>query len=378
MTVRHRLTVRLALVAAALLCAGAASAQIEEELARSKREQAKADLVRYHGMVDAYAAGDDASGIEALLLWSRERLERALALANTRDDTQAPWLPPRYGLAAMLHTDAGLRLSTELARPESYLHVQHATRIWQMGLRLRPDAVRPLAIRWYVAVARHVRNLNAPFVAERLLSTGRQHLPDSPAILFESGTLAEAFATDFALSGVSHALHGELDSSIGISPTVTRRNANLQDAAAWLRRAAALDPSNEMVRLHLGRVQALRLADDEAIEILGRVLEESHDAATAYLAAIFLAGVHHRLLQLEEAAVAYRAGIAKFPYGHAAYVGLSDVLQRAGQADRARQVLLNLLQEDSGPTREPLWWYQFEPPGVADERLADLRKEIRQ
>ena len=114
--------------------------------------------------------------------------------------------------------------------------------------------------------------------------------------------------------------------------------------------------------MHLGRVQALREEDDEAVLLLDRVLGASDDDATAYLAAVFMGGLRERQGRLDDAAAAYRAAMARFPVGHSAYVGLSEVLQRAGKVDEAREVLRNLLSESIGPTREPLWWYHVRAP----------------
>lgn len=387
MPVRHRLVlgvsarfgriaVRLATVATAIACAVPANGQsAQDEWELRKREQAKADVVRYHAMIDAYAAGDERKGVEALLRWNRARLDPVLARVSGREDPFSPWQPRRYGLAAMLHTDAALHLSGDLATTESFAYVEDASRMWRMGTGLHPTAVRPLAQRWYAALSRYLRDRRALHAADRLLSIGREHLPRDPVLLYESGTLSESFATDFALSATIVATGTRPDLSFDAS--FKRRAGRLNDAARWLREAAALDPGNDMLGLHLGRVQALRLEDEEALAILGAVLDRTDDDATAYLAAIFMGGVWRRQQRLEEAASAYRAAIARFSIGHAAYVGLSEVLQRAGRGDEAREVLRNLLAGSGGPTREPHWWYQFEPPGIADERLDAFRKEIR-
>ena len=47
----------------------------------------------------------------------------------------------------------------------------------------------------------------------------------------------------------------------------------------------------------------------------------------------------------------------------------SDATQKA--------VLQSLLEAKAGSIREPWWWYLGEPPGVAEERLAELRRLVR-
>jgi hypothetical protein len=328
-------------------------------------------------MIDAYAAGDEAASVEALLGWSREQLDKAVGLINSLQDEYYPWPAGRFGLAAMLHTDAALRLSPHLVTKDSRHHAETAARVWDLGARLHRTAVQPLAQRWYFAVSRCLRDRNALYGAEHLLEIGRARMPDDAVILNESGTLAEAFATTFALADTPVLQVTPRGLYLGLDTIFTRRVASLASAAQWLGDAAALDPGNDLLRVHLGRVQALRFQDEEATRILGGVLASTPDAATAYLAGIFIAAVRERQNRLPEAAAAYRAALEQFSRGHAARIGLSHVLQQDGKGDAAREVLATLLGEADGDTREPLWWYTFEPAGVADSRLDALRQEVR-
>lgn len=138
-----------------------------------------------------------------------------------------------------------------------------------------------------------------------------------------------------------------------------------------------LEPGNDEVSLHLGRVRALGFADDEALSILRGVSERTQSSGRAYLAALFIAAVHDRQDRLEDAAASYRVATARVPGGHAARVGLADVLRRSGKLDEARDVLRALVTERPEAKQDPLWWYILEPPGKADERLAALRAEVR-
>jgi len=364
---------------AALVCAMAyaATAAGQTPYNEMMRDRAEADIVRYQAMLTAYAAGDDTRGLDALLQWDRNRLESALGFANSTKDPFAPWDQRRYGLAVMLHTDAALRISENVETKDAFAQVDTAAKLLQMGTRLEPDLLRPLAQRWYFTLSRYLRDRNAPYAAGQLLAGGRERLRDDPVVLYESGTLAESLATDYALADRAVLRPSYAGRDVGFSATFERRTGHLNDAAKWLRSAAALDPGNDLPRLHLGRVHALRLDDDDALRVLGDVLDKVKDDATASLAAVFIGGVRERQLRLDDAASAYRTAIARFPTGHAAYIGLSEVLQRSGKGDESREVLRTLLDPGVGPTREPRWWYQFEPNGVADERLAALRAEVR-
>ena len=117
----------------------------------------------------------------------------------------------------------------------------------------------------------------------------------------------------------------------------------LNDAAAWLREALERDATMLIARLHLGRVETLRANEKDGLVHLERVLSATTDPATAYLAALFSGAAHERLRRPEAAEASYRQAIERFPAGQAAYVALSELLQRSGKADESRAVLHSLL-----------------------------------
>ena len=57
---------------------------------------------------------------------------------------------------------------------------------------------------------------------------------------------------------------------------------------------------------------------------------------------------------------------------------MSEVLQQAGDADEARAVLRQMVERDAQRRQDPWWHYLVEPPGIADERLAVLRRQVRE
>ena len=335
------------------------------------------DLLRYHTLLDAYKAGDASKSVDELLQWSRSRIEQVIKLASTPKDTFFPWDVSRFGLAVMLHTDGALRITPYAESNEAFAHLELAANLLGRGMRLDAERVRPLAQRWYFTLARYLRHWNAPYIAERLLEMGRERLRDDPVILYESGTLAETLATEYALAPLIAMQTRRPNAMVTLSVTLQRRKGYLNNAATWLGQAAALDPKNELLRVHLGRVHALRFDDDQALRFLGEVRDKTADDAIAYLASVFIGGIHQRQRRLDEAMGAYRFAIARFPRGHAAYVGLSEVLQLSGNGDESRAVLRTLLSESSGATSEPQWMYAFEPNNIPDQRLEALRHEVR-
>jgi tetratricopeptide (TPR) repeat protein len=348
--------------------------------------RARAEMERYHAMLAAYAGGDAAGSIEAVIGLSRRRLARdwtgltrALYTINTRGiDPYAPWDARRYALAVMLHTDAALQAAGDTYGDEAFVQFQVAADLLQLGVRCAPDRFRSLAPKWYVGLSRYLRDRTVLGAADALLELGRSRLQNDPAILGESGVLAESIATIYALSQMdTRTSWVSSDDRLFLRRVTDRRQAWLNDAASWLRQAADLDPGNDEVLLHLGRVRALRFEDAEALSTLGTVLERTPSNDMACLAAIFTGAVHDRRNRLEEAAAAYRAAVDRTPGAHAARVGLADVLRRSGRLDEARRLILALVTERSEKVQEPLWWYILEPPGMADARLAALRAEVR-
>ena len=159
---------------------------------------------------------------------------------------------------------------------------------------------------------------------------------------------------------------------------LTNRPVRLDQAERWLRISLRSDGSNVMARLHLGRVQMMRRANDEALELLRGVAESTTDRATAYLAAMFTGGAARtrRPAHRGHPRVSSRRS-RDSGQGHSAYLALSGVLQRAGRGDESRAVLVKLLTENPDTRREPWSWYFIEPAAITRERLEAVRREGR-
>lgn len=352
--------------------------RLEDVAETAERSRARADLKLYHEMLGAYANGDEAASVEAVVELDPERLDRVLRNINDPlDDPVGLWDAKRYSLAVMLHTDAAFRLAGASYGNAMYDQMQIAADLLQLGVRCAPDSLRPLAPRWYVALSRVLGDRTVFGAAEALLELGRTRLVDDPAILRESGLLAESLGTLFVLAGGNQNVSLRGGAPGILRRIVDRRRAWLEDAEEWLGRAAVVEPGSDEVLLHLGRVQALRFDDAEALRTLGTVLARTRSAETAYLAGIFIGAVHDRGERLDEAASAYRAAARYAPGAHAAEIGLADVLRRSGRLDESRETLFAMVTRPDRDSHDPLWWYSLDPPGRADERLTALRDEVR-
>ncbi len=153
-----------------------------------------------------------------------------------------------------------------------------------------------------------------------------------------------------------------------------RRAGLLNDAARWLREALERDATLLEPRLHLGRVETLRGNETDALVHLERVFSSTTDPAAAYLAALFSGAAHERLRRPDAAEASYRRAIERLPAGQAAYVALSEVLQRSGRSGESQAVLQTLVNAKPGSGDEPWWWYLVDPPGR--RRRADRRARV--
>jgi tetratricopeptide (TPR) repeat protein len=370
--------------AAIVLLAGTGSHAYAEQEPESGRERSRLEweLKRYHGVVNAYREGKDDSVTE-ILAWDPQRLTKIVAAAQTPLDMFRPWDEPRVKAAVMLHTDAAIQVLRDEVRLG--FHLSLAGRLLQMAGR----DLHPVARAWYIAVARLLRDRSMLFVAEGLLERGRKLLPGDHVIAYESGVVQEQIATYAAFiteivrdippvrgpTGLQ--VVGE-PPRLAVNRQLADRTRALEQAAAWLGESAQADSSNELARLHLGRVQVLRGKDEEGSKLLTPLAASAADKDISYLAAMFLGAMHHRRGRLDQAEQMYREAILKVAAAQSAYLALSEILQKLGRGDESRAVLLGVLRTPAASREEPWWWYLAEPVGDAHRRLDALRASARQ
>jgi hypothetical protein len=360
----------LLLPALSLPPAFAAQTTRPREPLNSKR--AIEDLKIYRALIIEFRKGHD-EVVATLLTWEHKRLSIVIDSINSPLDPTAPWPAGFFRAAPIMHTDAAIRCMDDKRDEEAFFHLGIAGTHIQRG----GSDLAAFGSRWVFAASRFMRSRGRILGAEHFLEIGRTILPDDPIVLYESGLLQEMFATHWqtaAPGGATRMTRGLLWRP-PLDSVLANRPARLDKAEQWLRASLRNNPKNVMARLHLGRVQMMRRANDEALELLRNVFESTTDPATAYLAAIFTGALHEREGRLAEATLAYRQAIERFAQGHSAHVALSEVLQRAGRGEESRAVLLRVLTDNPDTRREPWSWYFMEPPEIARERLEDLRTE---
>ena len=335
-----------------------------------QRAPAQPDLDTYRRILDAYRRGDE-TAISTLLQWDRTATEHVVGLTGRPGSGE--WTASDGKAAALLHTAAAIRLLTENREETSVFHLDVAGRILQRG----GLDVNAFASRWYVAIARLLRDQLRGEVALELLRLGRERLRDNPSVLFESGALAELLAAQ-SIEAVPDEFSKNLPlrTATRLVETMTkRRTEHLDDAARWLQRSVELAPANPEAQLHLGRVLMLRGDDAAALSALTSI-QPSAALDTRYLASMYTGAVHERKGSLEPAADAYRLASRILPTSQVAYTALSEVLQRAGRGEESRLVLDTMLSRPPEPD-DPWWFYFFEPRTRVNARIRALFSEAR-
>ena len=334
-----------------------------------KSEQLRAieDLKHYHGMVAVYRQGND-EVVADILTWDEKRLGRTIGGIDSKQDPNRPWGDDFLRSAALLQTAAALDRLDNNDRQRMRLHFDLAAQ----QLRLGSAPLAAFASRWYYAISRLLRSRDGLTAAEQLLEGARMHLPGDPLVLYESATIEEMRATEWQSARITP--RGGSGSSFrdanALDDILKDRASRLQNARDWLRQSVAAAPM-ALSRLHFGRVLMMGKDDDDALQQLARVRGESPDRAVRYLAMLFTAAVYERQGRLDDAARVYQESIECFPESDVAYVGLSEVLQAAGQGDRARAVLREFLSPRA-ERHEPWSWYFLEPRSVARDRIVAL------
>jgi tetratricopeptide (TPR) repeat protein len=236
---------------------------------------------------------------------------------------------------------------------------------------------RAFARRWYEAMAGLAQGENRWGEALDWAERGLRDFPDSAEMLLVLGSIEETVGAQAVPSLSREAL---------VDPNTRQTRSNilhlrevrehLEKAHRALRSAVAADPTLLEARLRLGRV-AWRLGETgEARSTLEEVLSRKPDAATAFLAQLFLGGIDEDAGRLDDAARAYGAALALVASAQSARLALSHVRLRQGDAATARaEVEKAVGSAGRRPQPDPLWLYPWGPSVGVEDRLEALRRE---
>jgi tetratricopeptide (TPR) repeat protein len=174
--------------------------------------------------------------------------------------------------------------------------------------------------------------------------------------------------------------------SQGAMPTI--RNADpsrfdlIGNARTWgpveaaYRRVLQLDPGHAEARLHLGYALCSQRRYADANAELETARDQSRDPFVVYMGGLLLARLKEERHDLDGAAREYERALAITPGAQSAYVGLSLVEARRGNARRARELVSQFASiPERDRVRDPWWLYRGSR--VAIEDLHWLRQAVR-
>jgi len=326
------------------------------------------ELREYDALIAAYRNGDS-DAVKRVASWTPRRLAIVDVVISISHRGDAELNPRRIASAAMLHTDAARLLMGSNDTQAVLLHLELASRL----LENTAPALKTLASRWYVVVARVLRDRQWLSTADALLASGRKRMPGDAAVLCESGTLAELLATDREVNAPAEIPMPSRGDFL-IESFQRRRSEDLSRASRWLGQGVEAGTADVLCRLHFGRVRGL-LDDDRTARSILRELQLGPDVAVGYLASLFLGAIAERRNERDEAERCYRLALARFTGGQSAQVALGALLAGTGRLSEARDLVGGSMGRDQNSRREPWWWYHFEPTDLVEANYEVLRRE---
>lgn len=313
----------------------------------------------YRALVDEYRK-DGRPQVQQLLGMSQSDVEREAAAA-----LQSNWSWEELRAAAMLHSEAALRLQKQTDGRGADFHVTLAQKLLDRVVDLsRPQ--KDFAIRWYSVVPHALRMFGGTGLANRVQAYGDSKWGHDPARA--SYTRGLDFESTAAREGVIPR-PGESTEFTGN----VRIEVYLLPAAEAFADALKQDPGLRCAALHLGRIRLLQRQEDEAATLLRTALDDV-DPAVAYLAALFLGSIEERNERYDRAEKLYRDALRRIPLGQSAPLALSELLSRTGREAEARAVLAAHFK--SGGAVDPLWVYSANLRDDVGTRLDLLRMEV--
>ena len=327
--------------------------------------------------------------------WPWSKLQPVLERAAQRADART------LLLGALLHAD--IALLTPLDERRDYPHMgrvllafdgqregasnrdPHVGSARKLLDRISPNhprwaETRSLVAGWYRSVAASLAKRFWLADLEPHLSRARERFPDDAGVLFDSGCLAETFASP----DIQAALHPS-DPTIRLSSTVVllqerqhQPRALLADAETYFRRALAQDPKLLEARVRLARVLLLKGRNGAAVSELASTEAAPQAGVVRYYRELFMGLVMTRTGDYASARAAYGRAAAAFPDAPSPRFGMAFAASRqADSPGTIRSVQAALQQSASIEESADPWWAYYQCAGRdADRAYETLARQI--
>lgn len=376
----HRLTVFLTVALAAAAAAFAPPLQAPANAQRSSD---------FEGIVDLYAAGDEAEALAGLAAWSKSevrahisRLMKAemetrrclrcpgsLAFSNTQVRA-ALLLHARREIQENLHPPRG----EQVIRCDTGLHAQavaHLSAILVLVDHKAGDFLRP----FYLAMARQALWSHCLVESRSWAHAGLKLFPKDGPLTMSVGIASETEAF-FAPKPAPR--------TPGLRPSIIRQReiealrlkSILDTARGEYASAVATTPGLFEARLRLGRV-LWRLGQPEAARPhFETVVASPANDGLRYLAHLFLGQIHEDRGQWNEAEQQYRGALQLQPGSQRAAAALSHMRFVQGDTDSSREILAASI-ERPGAGVDPWVSYLVIQSPEGEAMLAELGRGLR-
>jgi hypothetical protein len=345
------LSKRALLCIAALISAGAAPQAPDSGTASTT----------YRRLVDDYRHQNAASaqGVGAL---PETEIGRLVDDALNPRGEPAPWTPDTLLAAAMLHTDACLRLLVSGSTGAAFVHLNAAIRLVEAAV-LRDRSLQALAGLWYRSVNTILIKLGAQVWGDTLIKRSK------PVIDQSAGEAAFARGLDMEIVAC------EVKPGVPMDAFGLRYSTALRSAAAGFEDALRRDAALHKAALHLGRSRLLLGALDDARRWL-EAATRSPLASDRYLALLYLGSMEEQEGRVDQAEMRYRAATSAFPWGQSGPLALARLLSRTNREAESRAVVSGMLEQRY--VVDPLWTYLARPGREPGALLDLIRAEIWQ
>ena len=319
--------------------------------------------LQYRELVDTYR---ESGPLEADRLASQPREQVSKAVESALEESTG-WTWEELRAAAMLHSDAAIRLARERDSAGADFHLLQAQQLLDRVAAINKPQ-EDFVWRWHIVMPPLMDQLRATGVARRLrVYTAKRWLPNAPRAAYVRGIQFEARGNAggrVLRPGESRAFRG---------PEELRSHWFVLAAEAYTN-ALKEDPKLGCAALHLGRIRMIEGDLDRAAGLLRLALTDV-DPAVAYLAHLFLGSIEERNDRFESAERLYRQAIVVFPYGQSGPLALAQLLSRTDRDAEARTVIQT--RPPKAPRAiEPGWAFAAGLELESGTRFALLRAEV--